>query len=705
LHISGEVAWCVQQACRLVEQLAESSTLWIGDEAPETIASSNNQQALIHLGGEQALLIYNAFSGFDPDAFGAISGTLRGGGLLLLLTPPLDRWAEYRDPQSERIAVANCELPIVSPFFKRLAGILQSDPQVVRLTPEQTGSCVPPAAKCVKIRLPQDQTCRTQDQADAVEGIIHVAKGHRKRPLVLTSDRGRGKSSSLGIAAARLVSDRPRRILVTASRQSAVQTLFEMAAKQLNSIQTGVDTLYHDDGLIQYIAPDLLIAERPVADLVLVDEAATIPTPLLISLLHHYPRIVFATTVHGYEGTGLGFNHRFKKHLDNATPQWREIHLKTPIRWAPFDPLEQLVFRLLALDAEPVQSCEIDHPHADQLTLRFPNQKELGEDENLLQQLFGLLVLAHYRTTPRDLWHLLDGPNLTTVTLSHKQQVVAVALLASEGEFSPDLAMQIWLGRRRPRGHLLAQSLSAHLGIRSASTLKGMRIMRIAVHPAHQNRGFGRHLVTAIKRYVTEQNFDYLGVSFGATGQLIRFWQNNGMQAVRLGVHAGASSSHQSVMFLYALNDAGEALHRQARARYAQQLPALLADSLSHLEADLVGPLIKGIEAPALADLTDQDWLDLATYAFANRGYEYTQSLIQRLALKALSDALLDDSDSSLLIMRVLQKQDWKRCAAIQKMAGHKAVDQRLRDIIKTTLVQYASDELIRQARSFNSPQ
>ncbi|MCG7973391.1 MAG: DUF1726 domain-containing protein, partial [Candidatus Thiodiazotropha taylori] len=37
--------------------------------------------------------MYNAFSGFDPDAFGAVSGTLTGGGLLLLLTPSLDHWA------------------------------------------------------------------------------------------------------------------------------------------------------------------------------------------------------------------------------------------------------------------------------------------------------------------------------------------------------------------------------------------------------------------------------------------------------------------------------------------------------------------------------------------------------------------------------------------------------------------------------------
>jgi tRNA(Met) cytidine acetyltransferase len=49
-------------------------------------------------------LVYDAYGGFDPDSFGAAAGALRGGGLLLLLTPPLDRWPDRPDPQAVRIA-------------------------------------------------------------------------------------------------------------------------------------------------------------------------------------------------------------------------------------------------------------------------------------------------------------------------------------------------------------------------------------------------------------------------------------------------------------------------------------------------------------------------------------------------------------------------------------------------------------------------
>ncbi|MBV2091312.1 MAG: GNAT family N-acetyltransferase [Candidatus Thiodiazotropha sp. (ex Ctena orbiculata)] len=667
----------------------DPNTLWIGEHPPEGIAHADNRQALQHLGRESGLLIYNAFSGFDPDAFGAVSGTLTGGGLLLLLTPSLDQWAAYADPEAERIIVANYELPRPSHFFTRLAKRLETEPSIARITVEGIKAAQTATPSNQPVPVSSDPSCLTDDQSTAVEAIIHVVKGHGRRPLVLSSDRGRGKSSALGIAAARLIEAGYQRILITASRQAAVESLFDMAASELGMEAHGVE-LHHQQGVIEYVAPDRLIQEKPRGDLLLVDEAAAIPTPVLIKLLEHYPRIAFATTVHGYEGTGLGFNHRFKKHLDQQRPQWREIQLKTPIRWAMDDPLEQLVFRMLALDAEPTQIEPEQSLESDQLCVTFPDQKQLMDDEQQLQQFFGLLVLAHYRTTPRDLWHLLDGPNLQPVVLTHDQQIVAVALLASEGEFSAELAEQIWLGRRRPRGHLLAQSLSAHLGLRTASTLKGLRIMRIAVHPALQSRGIGQQLLKAIQSYARNQAYDYLGASYGAETRLIRFWQANGMKAVRIGVHPGASSSQQSVMHIQALSTSGESMLSQARTSYSRQLPALLAEPLSQLPADLLIQLLKEIELPPLSNLTEQQWLDAVAYAFGNRAYDYTQGIIKTLALSSIADGLLNESDERLLIKRVLQQQSWSECTAALDLSGKKATDDRIRTILQKAILNYA---------------
>ena len=54
-------------------------------------------KAATQLGGEQSLVIFDAAqpaAGFDPDAFGAVAGTLKAGGLLVLMTPAA--WAAGR---------------------------------------------------------------------------------------------------------------------------------------------------------------------------------------------------------------------------------------------------------------------------------------------------------------------------------------------------------------------------------------------------------------------------------------------------------------------------------------------------------------------------------------------------------------------------------------------------------------------------------
>ena len=86
------------------------------------------------------------------------------------------------------------------------------------------------------------------------------------------------------------------------------------------------------------MVPSELVDELPNASCVLVDEAAALPIPLLRRLLARYSRIVFATTVHGYEGTGRGFAIRFRAHLDDRAPDWRQLKMTTPIRWAPGSP-------------------------------------------------------------------------------------------------------------------------------------------------------------------------------------------------------------------------------------------------------------------------------------------------------------------------------------------------------------------------------
>ncbi len=691
LVLSGKHPWCKAHATALLSNIPCPNPLWIGGSAPKGIASRQNSDALSLIGAETETFVYDAHTGFDPDAFGVLSGTLLSGGILILLTPPLAEWSVYPDPEHARITIAGTPASAVTGrFLGRLARLIRSDPAVICCEEQGDIPELPVSLSNRATPAPFDAICRTQDQAIAVDAVTHVVTGHRQRPVVLISDRGRGKSSALGIAAARLIQSGRKNILVTAPRQSSTQSLFEQAARLLTDAKTSKGSLHLDDASIRYSAPDHLLQQPRPADLLLVDEAAAIPTPLLAALLDHYPRIAFATTVHGYEGTGRGFALRFRQVLNQRFPLWREIRLETPIRWAADDPVERWLFAALALNASPVPDELIATAQVDECVFEILDRDRLVDNEPDLIDLFGLLVLAHYRTTPFDLRNLLDGPNLKVFGLRYRGRIVATALTAEEGGFDPVTAHAIWAGYRRPRGHLLAQSLAAHVGLETGASLRGARIMRIAVHPILQQRGLGSRLVEEIRRHSRTAALDYLGASFGATHELVRFWTKHQMYPVRVGLRRGASSGAQSVIMLHPLSIEGEQIFDAARERFAQQLPRLLADSLNGMDPDLACLLLAHASPPPQAPLNQYDWLDLMGFAFAQRGYEISLPAIETLTRRVLIGSQAEPAHAQLLLMKVLQNRDWQACAKRFDLAGRAAVEQQLRKVIGQLVLHYA---------------
>ena len=703
LILSGEPAVCRQQARELIAALQPDSSLWIGDQASSDAPALTNAQALQCLGAEVDLLIYDAFCGFDPDAFGAISGTLRGGGLLLMLTPAFDEWPDYPDPEYDRQVVAGQSASdFGGSFLRRLVRLLQEDPSVSRIEKGQLLAHAKPTESDSLLAVEAVGDCLTTDQQQAVTAIEQVVHGHRKRPLVLSSDRGRGKSSALGIAAARLMRESSRRILVTAPRRSAVEALFQQAHRLLPEARLRQGELQAADSRLVYSAPDHLLDTPHNADLVLVDEAAAIPTALLQSLLKRYPRLVFATTLHGYEGTGRGFALRFRRHLDRITPQWRELQLHSPIRWAEDDPLEALVFRLLGLDCEPAADAQMTAATPETTELLLPDSNWFLQHESALRQLFGLLVLAHYRTSPRDLRLLLDAPNLQTLLLRQGEQIAGAALVSLEGEFDTALARAIWAGRRRPRGHLMAQSLAAHVGLPHAPELKGLRVMRIAIHPAARRRGLGSRLIDAMRDYATQQGCDYLGTSFGVSEDLLRFWLGNGLKPVRLGLRSGTRSGEHALLMIRPLSDMGSEMTAQAERRFSRQLPALLSDPLRELSASIGVSLLRATETAKRPCLSRDAWADLLGFAHMKRGFDTCLPAIEELTRLALSSDLLPAPDACLLLRRVVQKRSWETSARYIGFSGRAETEDRLRLIMARLIQQLDDEELAGLLREFD---
>jgi len=523
----------------------------------------------------------------------------------------------------------------------------------------------------------QDSLYKTADQETAVATVMHVVSGHRRRPVVLRSDRGRGKSAAFGIAAARLIAEHGKQILVTAARRSAVDTLMQQAKSMLSPEQYSA---------LRFIAPDELARHPQNADLLLVDEAAAIPAPLLETLLKHYPRMAFATTVHGYEGTGRGFVLRFGDALDRLSNSWKTVYLKTPVRWAPGDPLEALTFRLLMLDASAASDNMLCDADTSTARIECVDRDQLAQNESLLRELFGLLVLAHYKTQPSDLRQLLDAPNLSVYLLRLNNHVAAAALVSDEGGFDGKQAEAIAAGLRRPFGHLLPETLAAHLGMVEAPQQRAARVMRIAVHPMVQGQGLGSQLLKHIREASLHKGLDYLGASFGATARLLHFWDAAGFQSVRISERRSASSGHHSVVVMQALSVRGEQLLIKTRRRFLRHFPHQLSDSLNELETPLVLALMRNTPE-AYHPLTAEDFEDVRRFACERRCLESAVGalwpwLCNQLMSPGSLDTL-DAVDAGLLVARVLQKQGWTCCAQRAGLAGHDQVLTRLRALVR----------------------
>ncbi len=684
LVLAGAADWCQQGAHRLLRGAAIESPLWIGRDAPAGVVAIAAERAVALLGGEQPALVFDAHAGFDPDAFGQAAGTVSAGGLLLLLVPPLATWADFADPEKRRLAIHPIPpAAVTGHFLARLAQQIGHAPEITLLEQSRLAWCEEPTA--ASRATPQTLTTPspspitlTADQAAAVDAIQHTARGHRQRPLVITADRGRGKSTALGLAAAHLLAEGFSRIAITAPRPAAVEALFRHAAQALPMAQLQPHELTTQSGRLSFIAPDRLATGDEPAALVLVDEAAAIPLALLERILLHYPRVVFASTVHGYEGSGRGFALRFGRLLDRRYPGWHALTLQQPVRWATTDPVEPWVFRLLLLDAEPVaaEQFDLDAP----LTIERLDRAALARDEAGLRPLFGLLVLAHYRTRPLDLRHLLDGPNLSLFALRLGPHLAGVALVAEEGGFDSGLAEAVALGQRRPRGHLIPQSLAAHMGLVSAAERRCARISRIAIHPALQGRGLGRQLVTAVGQWAAESGCDLLGASFGADPGVIRFWQRCHLLPVRLGLTRETASGAPSLMVLHPFSAAGHQLLASARHRFTRNLPELLAEPLNDLDPALVLALLATL--PALT-LTAEEQAECADFAAGRRGYDACLPGLRQGALARLTAPQPPAmAEGVLLVARLLQRHPWGEVAKRYGLAGRAAVEQRLRQVL-----------------------
>ena len=650
--LSGDAQQCQSVAQAVWQAHSWQAPLWVGD------GHLSPRKARMRLGAEHQLVVLDTHgTGLDPEALGALAGTLTAGGLLLLLTP--QPWGAAPDPDYARFADHPWRWQDMSShYLARLARQLQDSPGLVRWRAGQA---------LYLPRLPgrkEDKTdsgdadCLTSDQAYAVAQLVGLK---RRRPLVITADRGRGKSAALGIACARLLTHKVQRVVLTAPRLSSVASVFERVVAlcpEGRRVAPGHFVLAQGCELV-FLPPDLLTEQINAQQVggdgsyLMVDEAAAIPAALLGQWLAAFPRIAFATTVHGYEGSGRGFALRFRATLERLTPQWRALKLETPIRWRSGDPLEAMIDQLLLLKA-PLPSAQRE---GSAVSTQRVERAWLAQHNAVLEKLFGLLVQSHYRTSPNDLRQLLDGPGTRLRLIAQAGEPQAVLVTREEGCFEAALAEQVARGERRPQGHLLAQSLATHAGSRAALTARWWRVVRIATHPERRRQGLAKTLLEEDMAAAKRQGVALYGATFGAEASLLSFWLALGFKPVRLGISRETSTGEFAVMVAKALNAEGEAVLADLSERFQAALPGLLAFELKALPAAVLVLLLGQLPS---TPLSDREWQDVKDVATAHRDPGLARPALQALAREARRDTL---SDSQQQAHQQLSAWAFQNCA------------------------------------------
>jgi N-acetyltransferase 10 len=381
---------------------------------------------------------------------------------------------------------------------------------------------------------------------------------------------------------------------------------------------------------IQYIRPeDAHVLGQ--AELVVIDEAAAIPLPLVKKLMGPY-LVFMASTINGYEGTGRSLSLKLIQQLreqshgtarkpgqtatkDRETGKLiddrgaasggrslREITLSEPIRYAEGDSVEKWLNTLLCLDATLPKSALRTHgtPHPSKCELLMVNRDTLFSfhpvSEKFLQQMMALYVASHYKNSPNDLQLMSDAPAHQLYVLvppvedgaDRLPEPLCVIQVALEGQISRESVMNSLSRGQRASGDLIPWLVSQQFQDEEFASLSGARVVRIATNPDYTGMGYGSRALKLLYEFyegkatnlaetelrapeemvrVTDveletstllqdnvkvrdirsmpplfarlsetkpAQLDYLGVSYGLTPPLHKFWNASGFAPVYL---------------------------------------------------------------------------------------------------------------------------------------------------------------------------
>ena len=374
-----------------------------------------------------------------------------------------------------------------------------------------------------------------------------ISEKSLRSTVSLTAARGRGKSAALGLAIAAAVGFGYSNIFVTSPSPENLHTLFDFVFKgfdalnyeehldyeliqstnpEFNKAVVRVNIFHDHRQTIQYIHPGDA-AKLSQAELVVIDEAAAIPLPLVKALLGPY-LVFMASTINGYEGTGRSLSLKLLEQLrqqsssvgksegeaasEGSRRNLHEVELKESIRYRTGDKCESWLNSLLCLEAS-CPSLGGGTPLPQDCSLYYINRDTLfsyhAASEAFLQRVMALFVSSHYKNSPNDLQLLSDAPAHHLFCLlgplssesASLPEVLSVVQVCLEGEISRNSIMAGLQRGQRAAGDLIPWTMAQQFQDDNFPQLSGARVVRIATHPDYQKMGYGSRALHLLQQY------------------------------------------------------------------------------------------------------------------------------------------------------------------------------------------------------------
>jgi tRNA(Met) cytidine acetyltransferase len=638
------------------------------------------KQARQELGQTNDAVLIDLTQGVSASALAILSGTVRGNGVFAIALPNKN-WLSIVDQDLPRYLPWPFESEQIESNFKFfLLNHLHRDTSPFKTINSYAKQQNQTPSKRAKIQalpaldLIEENAPLTKEQAEAQSCLFEK----KAKSYVLIAPRGRGKSTLLGDSLARML-QAGKKVALTAPNQSAIQTLRNRFEHVLKEAFLDSEAILNPE--LPFFAPDALLANDTHWDMLFVDEASMIPVPLLVALNKKAEHCLFSTTDYGYEGAGKGFGIRFYRYLEAQSTQKtlsvQSLTLSLPIRWGGNDPLENWINDCFFLT--PNQELETSRIHSDNLVKSHTYKAITGAEwltqPDLLSRTFQLLVNAHYQTSPDNLRWILDDPSVYAYLSLQGSTVNSVAIVTEEGQLPDELSRAVLQGTRRPRGHLIPQSLLAHEGIEDAGQYRYWRISRIATQESKQNKGLAsqllNHIETVAKRSFVRNNTmkdhsiqdtapcDFLSTSFAATTEVIAFWLKNGFIPVRLGTTKDQASGCYSLMMIKPLSK----IAQKKASIWHQDYLANLAINLSRDYKDIDTELAEALNNNAsdkreLGNIfTEKDRNDLTLFMDHHRPYLTVRAQLTRLVRQAIAHKTLIASNRNYLLLNTVISQ------------------------------------------------